>query len=770
MVRPDAVLSPDAALARGSRYLSRTRLAAFVAAGAVSAVLLPSRLLGLHGVESALVLGLLLPPFTGALGAAHARRVRALGSPTSFLAVARRATRDALGVVGLAAAVLALNGLRFRQCDPWEGLAFLLLGPACGAAFAAWLGVVAGAWLPGRAAMAAGVLTPVAALVAGLSEFWRTPSIAVLGHFAGWFPGTLYDDDVTLPATFVSFRLVTAATAIGVGALTAAGWKRGHATIRRVRHAPALVLVAIVFLGGAAMAYSHGPELGHRTTAAYIQQELGMTKRGARCIVHAPRELPAANIDRLVADCDHRVRRAEQGLGVHQSRPVHAYFYRSAEEKRRLMGAGRTLIAKPWRDEVHLQLREWPHPVLAHEIVHVVASNAAEGPFRVSGTFGGWLPNPGLIEGTAVAIAWDVRDGLDPDQGARALRELGLLPPIDQVLSLSFLQLPASLAYATAGSFVAFLRRELGRDALRASYRLGDVTEATGQDLRALEHAWHAHLDGVTLPPGALDLARVRYERRSIFAAPCPHRLARLRIEMAGDLAAGDAVRTIETCQRYLDIAPYDAGVQALLVGALAREGAESRADQALDHLVDALDAPTPIVVSAREARADADWARGHPERALESYRALLALPQSEDRARNLEVKILGLEAGGQQAELLFMLLVGDGRGVGAPVAVHIARELSAAREDGLGPYLEARQMLFQSHYELARTLLAEAQRRGLPTERLTRENERLLGIAQFATGDLSRAETTFRGLLGRPWVDPEARDWLARIADARAH
>ena len=56
------------------------------------------------------------------------------------------------------------------------------------------------------------------------------------------------------------------------------------------------------------------------------------------------------------------------------------------------------------------------------------------------------------------------------------------------------------------------------------------------------------------------------------------------------------------------------------------------------------------------------------------------------------------------------------------PVVVHLARELSAMRSDGLGPYLEARQLLGQRRYALALPLLREAAQRGLPSVRLERE------------------------------------------------
>ncbi len=58
------------------------------------------------------------------------------------------------------------------------------------------------------------------------------------------------------------------------------------------------------------------------------------------------------------------------------------------------MGAADTFIAKPWRREVYVQAGGYPHPVLGHEVMHVIAGAFARGPFRIAGGAGGLLPDP----------------------------------------------------------------------------------------------------------------------------------------------------------------------------------------------------------------------------------------------------------------------------------------------------------------------------------------------------------------------------------------
>jgi len=124
------------------------------------------------------------------------------------------------------------------------------------------------------------------------------------------------------------------------------------------------------------------------------------------------------------------------------------------------MGAADTLIAKPWRREVYVQLAAYPHPVLGHELAHVVAGSFGRGPFRIAGSLGGLWPDPGLIEGWRFAASPD-DDELSDTQWVHAMLELGSVPPIRQVFSLGFLGVAASKSYTLAGSFVRFRARHL---------------------------------------------------------------------------------------------------------------------------------------------------------------------------------------------------------------------------------------------------------------------------------------------------------------------
>ena len=737
-------------------------------------------LLGIHGCESALLLGVILPPMAAYVSTALVRSMRSTGEHGIGHLFGRCLASAA--VLWLApVSVLALDALRVRNCSPLEGFAFMLLGPGFGVALASLTGGAAGLLLPSRwpaPLLAAGI--PIGTMLLAVFRFYAGPGIFAYGHFYGFFPGTLYDESIGLTGTFLSLRVVSALAIVALAALIASCTDPSRLAVGW-RPRPGFELLfgcalACVVCVTAAELYSD--ELGYTTSTAHVQQVLGGKLASARCRIYFPREWLRRDRQRIASDCDFRVQQAEAWLGLRHSRPVDVYLFRGPGEKYALMGAEATNIAKPWRSEVYISDLGWPNPVLGHELVHAVARGAGSGPLRIAGAFGGLWPNPALIEGVAVAAAWQPQGGLTPHEWARAMLELGMIPKLKELFGAGFLGQQKRLAYTLSGSLLRFVRERWGQQAIRATYSSGSLERGVGVPIAQIEGAWLAFLRSQTLSDSALALARARFSGGGILSAVCPHTLAKLRDELHADLNAGDDTTARATCARILALDPNDLNTRATLAAAFTRSGDPAAANRELEHLRQ-LGAPAPFLAAVQQAQADQALRDGRHAEAANLYRALLTQPLDDDQKRLLQVKLLAADAGAamgsdlqraagqRQAKLLFELLIGaPGERADGATAVYLARELRSLRSDGLAHYLEARQLFFQTRFAHAAELVREARARGLPSPELRAEALRVEGICRIANAELAEASALFRtyAASGTAARAAEAADYQARI------
>ena len=733
---------------------TETRGALVVGLGSLAIGFLP--LFGSPGYEQSLAAGLLVPSTTAITAAMVARRGSVDTRPSPLGALGRGAL---LGVVyaGLAYAAALVHGLLSGFCGLADGTLYYLLTAAAGAVLGGGWGVVAGELTLARSRQLAVVLAlaaPLANALTSVLRFFTSPIIFAFDPFVGFFSGTLYDTVIDADAQLLTYRagsLATLGCAFFFASLLTRD-ERGRAVFRRSatgsfagRSRFALGAVCLLVSLGITSA---GSTLGHWQTASTIKATLGGHRDGARCTVIYPAGVRDEDAELLVRDCEDDLAADEATLGMTPDQGparVTAYFFKDAGEKRRLMGAADTYIAKPWRQEVYLQLAAYPHPVLGHELAHVVSGSFGRGPFRIAGAFGGLWPNPGMIEGVAVATAPD-DDELTDAEWARAMLDLGILPPLRRIFSFGFLGESSAKSYTIAGAFVRFLLDTRGPDKVRAWYGGATPEEAFGGSLNALDGEFRASLAGYKMSPAALDFARAKFARPSVFGRICPHEIDATRKHADACRDGAEYTRAADLYRDVLARDPHDwaakqslgALEQRFVEGSAGAEGTRTLAELAVDPA-----APVSWRERAGESVADQLWLEG-PTRdaAAAMYRDLAERAQDEDRGRTLDVKALA--AADPSLTAVRDFLVGTPDRVADPL-VALPRLGARARTEPrslLVEYLLAKNLIAHGRFDDAAPLFEEtrsaapsAPRVALP-DRVRRESFRERAVAACVVRD----------------------------------
>ena len=167
-------------------------------------------------------------------------------------------------------------------------------------------------------------------------------------------------------------------------------------------------------------------KLHWKAAVAQLDAELGGRMETEHLVLHFPREKKDEERALLARDAENDVRAVARFFGIPPGPRIEIYLYRSAEEKRTLIGAAETSFTKPWLRQIHTNDAPVPHPILRHELVHAIGAQVADGPWGVPG---GLVPKMALVEGVAVAADWPPGE-FTLHEEARALDDLHRLPDL----------------------------------------------------------------------------------------------------------------------------------------------------------------------------------------------------------------------------------------------------------------------------------------------------------------------------------------------------
>lgn len=713
------------------------------------------------GYESALAAGVTLPSIVVVAGAVSIARAR----PEPFDAFNRGVAMGSIVFVAAALAI-AVHGLRVGFCEPWEGTLFVLLGPGIGCLLAgAWsavAGEVAGRRKrPTLMAIPLALLAPIACVAASFIRFYTSPMVFAYDPFAGYFSGTLYDT-VVEASGLITYRAGSAATLLAAFmlALHLGRNERGRVNVQSIGR-PGLALVGGLAAVVSFLHVTAGPRLGHWHTRASIGEALGGLVTGERCVVIHPRSMAPEKVQRFARECEAHVVEVEAWMGAKGPPTITAYLFASEDQKQQYMGASGTQVAKPWRNEIYLDDDGYPNRSLGHELAHVIAGSFARGPFKIAGSAGGWMPDPGLIEGLAVAAS-PKDDDLTTAEWARAMRELKLLPPLERLFGLGFLGETSARAYTASGAFVEWARVRSGPEAIRRWYGGEPLEVALGGSMGDLEKAWHADLDALSLAEAARVQARAKFDRPAIFARRCPRTVDACKDRARAEARSGDLAGAKAELARAMELDDDPAlAIELALVD--VRAGASGAARDALGAIAKDESKPTHVRIRATEELGDLALAEGDVAAAEGHYASIEKDLFDEARLRTLHVKLRGAKDP-RFREAVVALLIGRGprQAERAWAAEQLGGLDATIPDDGLASYLLGRGNFEQGTFEDAAVKLDRALARTIAVPRVRAEAARLRVFVACGLGQLEDGKRALEIYGGEPDVR------AARIASLR--
>ncbi len=657
----------------------------------------------------------------------------------------------------LALIIAVVVTLASSTCSPFIAFGFfpviVLPTVLIVSAFGVWIGLVVRRWILAIASWIG--LVVVSAAHTGWPLVFG-PQVSAWNHLAGFLPGPLYDEELRLPAALLWFRL--GSLLLTGFAILGAARRRGD---RRTSVRLGLGAVTLAFL---ALEFS-GPTLGFRMSDEALLARLGGRTEGPNVVLIHPRGMTPKEVGRTLDDLEFRFSQIATFVGGAPPGKVTVWWYRSAEQKQKLVGAAHTQFAKPWRREIHVNDSGFPHPVVKHELAHALLGPLGSRPFGVTARLFGLSPHVGVIEGMAVA-ADDPVDELRLSEWAAAMKKQAMLPDVRTLLEpQGFYSAPASRAYTTAGAFLRWLGETHGSEKLRELYRDGDFERVYGRPLPDLVTDWEHFLDTVPLDEQAVNQAFARFRRGSLFDRPCAREVARLSADVSA-ISSDDVPAALALLARCETLQPEEPAHVLTRASLLRRIGNDQEAETVLNALLTRVSSAPSTWSDVALALADLAIGKGDDARAKELLQTIVEKEASPSMDRTARLRLHSLETTGTVRTALVKYFSND------PDAAQLhwlERAHAEAPSEPYVAYLLGRRLVQKEAHAEALELLDVARADETVPPSIRNEATRLLLEASFGAGDCEKVKAlaALPGLTVN--LGAKARDWAARCAHRRA-
>ncbi|MDA3862430.1 MAG: hypothetical protein PF689_01020 [Deltaproteobacteria bacterium] len=626
--------------------------------------------------------------------------------------------------------VMVISGLVNGQCNWLSGLKFFFFYPVLSGFFAASAGFAVGVYTRRWYWVAAAFFIPLFSLFVELFRLYIYPQIYAYDPFFGFYSGAFYDRLVEVGSAFYFARAyhLVMALIIVQGILFFKGKKRGKTD----RFSILVLGTAFLFL------FFTSARTGFRGDRNSIISSLGGKLETPNFIIYHSDEIKPKNVKFIALQAEFY--RQELNRFFQNSYPgkVNIFLFDSIQQKRRLFGAHSVEVAKPWLSEIYITFRGLIHPSLKHELAHVWASMYGDDYFGISFTevFGFIpLPNPGMIEGIAVAASF-YSGGMSFHQKAKILHNLKIAIPVRKIFSPEFFASSSARAYTQAGSFLRYLYDQKGPEKLFELFANGGNFERV-YDLspEKLEEEYLNFLKTIKVDQEIMAVMKAVFSHPPVHKSRCVHQVAR-EVQKA-KLAFGSKKfgKALKLFQKAIDYDPKSLYLKMYYLQA-AKSGKYYKDAFAKAHQIIGSSNDNPqLKARAVLTMVEIYWFRKDISQARKTWQKLEALTLSRDLKRQKVLFKLILEMTSARRKLFRNIFLKPGK----PVEIATKLEKTAAFFP-LAKYLAASLLLNSGEWGEAAAVFRQVQPGTLPDSDFRCEFYRRSSIASLLVLNLKQA------------------------------
>jgi len=435
-----------------------------------------------------------------------------------------------------------LNSILVKNCSFIQGLIFFILIPVVTIIFSVSLSILVYSFFNKYKRTILFIIFLIIIIFSFL-EYYINPQLFIYNPFIGFFPGLMYDEELTITSSLIFYRLYN--IIISILLLSFAyifyqidGNVRYKNKLYKLKHAfkkPLIILLLLIIF----FFHFFSNELGITSSKKYIISKLGSEYQTEHFnFYYSSSNINENNLKEILNISEFYFTKISNELKVNFKSKIDIFIYPSPQEKNKLIGAKYTLISKPWLKQIHINQNSIDE-ALKHELVHIIASDFGIPILKIG-------VSAYLIEGLAMAIEWQ--------WGYRTLHEysssiIKYLPQIDieKIFSTyGFIFNNPNIAYVLSGSFIKYLIEYYGIDKTKSLYSTGKYYELFGKDKNNLIIEWKKYLLTYHIFEEDSVITFYTFKRPSMFQKVCFRTIANINEEANIELQNKNYDKAIE--------------------------------------------------------------------------------------------------------------------------------------------------------------------------------------------------------------------------------
>jgi hypothetical protein len=404
--------------------------------------------------------------------------------------------------------VSIINSVFAGFCSFWDGLLFYLVITCPSVIVGSAIGIIA-IGVVSKFRWVIFIFLFILVLLIALFEIYFYPQVYLYNPVFGYFPGTIYDEGITVDFKLFFYRILNSIFFFSVFAVlyqTIKNKKKDAIVWRRIGYS--LAVAAVFYL-------IFSPLWGYSTTFSKLENELNVKIETDHFIIYADKRIDKNELKFIAANHEYFYQKLSELLDEEFDEKINSFIFKSSQQKKVLFGSGNADVAKPWQNSVYVSMGSWESS-LEHEIAHCFAGRFGWGIFKVAADF-----NPALIEGVAEACD-DFYDEMNIHFLASIAYKNNFKVNISNLFTgFSFFGNVSGLSYIYSGSFIKFLIGKFGIEKVKLYYEKNEFNEIFKTDIAEVEKEYFDFLNSFTEKDWK-DRANYYFGRLSLIQKICP--------------------------------------------------------------------------------------------------------------------------------------------------------------------------------------------------------------------------------------------------------